>query len=116
MAKYIDADAFQTFLEDKIEETKSDKENSYGDEYYEMAVEATECAFKKILSELKNEPIVNAQEVKHAKWEHYGEYAQCSNCEHVTEDYCIDGDAESGYYTVLPHYCSNCGARMDMED
>lgn len=58
----------------------------------------------------------DVQEIKHAKWVHYGEYAQCSNCEHVTEDYCIDGDSESGYYTVLPHYCSNCGAKMDLED
>lgn len=49
---------------------------------------------------------------KHAHWIHYGEYVQCSNCEHVTEDYCIDGDNESGYYTVLPHYCSNCGYKM----
>lgn len=58
----------------------------------------------------------NVQEVKHAKWVYYGEYVQCSNCEHVTEDYNIDGDSESGYYTVLPHYCSNCGAKMDLED
>lgn len=116
MARYIDADAFQTFLEDKIEETKFDKKNSYGDEYYEMAVEATEYAFKKILSELKNEPTADAQEVKHAKWVHYGKDVQCSNCGHVSDDICFEVDMDSGYYTVLPHYCSNCGAKMDLEE
>lgn len=65
---------------------------------------------------LNDMPTADVQEVKHAKWVHYGEYAQCSNCEHVTEDYCIEGDNESGYYTVLPHYCSNCGRKMDLED
>lgn len=58
----------------------------------------------------------DVQEVKHAKWVHYGKYAQCSNCEHVTDDIYYEGDMDSGYYTVLPHYCSNCGAKMDLED
>lgn len=55
-------------------------------------------------------------EVKHAKWVHYGEDIQCSNCGHVSDDICYEGDMDSGYYTVLPHYCSNCGAKMDLED
>lgn len=58
-------------------------------------------------------PASDVQEVKHAKWVHYGEDIQCSNCGHVTDDICYEGDADSGYYTVLPHYCSNCGARME---
>lgn len=56
------------------------------------------------------------QEIKHAKWVHYGEDIQCSNCGHVSDDICYEGDMDSGYYTVLPHYCSNCGAKMDLED
>lgn len=112
MARYIDADAFQTFLEDKIEETKLDKENSCGDEYYEMAVEATECAFRKILLELKNEPTADAQEVKHAKWEHYGEHTHCRNCKCSTNDFYFDDED----HMILPHYCSHCGAKMDLED
>lgn len=58
----------------------------------------------------------DVQKVKHAKWVHYGKYAQCSNCEHVTDDIYYEGDMDSGYYTVLPHYCSNCGVKMDLED
>jgi ssDNA-binding Zn-finger/Zn-ribbon topoisomerase 1 len=52
------------------------------------------------------------QEVKHGKWVHYGEYVQCSNCEHVTDDFCYDDEMTM----VLPYYCSNCGAKMDLED
>ena len=58
-------------------------------------------------------PTADVQEVKHAKWIYRGEDPVCSNCGQLTEDYCIEGDNESGYYTVLPHYCSNCGAKMD---
>ena len=58
----------------------------------------------------------DVQEVRRAKWVHYGENIQCSNCEHVTDEICYEGDMDSGYYTVLPHYCSNCGAKMDLED
>lgn len=61
-------------------------------------------------------PPADVQEVKHAKWVHYGEDVQCSNCGHVSDDICFGGDMDSGYYTVLPHYCSNCGAKMDLED
>lgn len=61
-------------------------------------------------------PTADVQEVKHAKWVHYGEDIQCSNCLHVSDDMCYEGDMDSGYYTVLPHYCSNCGAKMDLED
>ena len=64
--------------------------------------------FRDAIKIIENTPTVDVQEVKHAHWIHYGEYCECSNCGHVTEDYCIDGDNESGYYTVLPHYCSNC--------
>ena len=58
----------------------------------------------------------DVQEVKHAKWVHYGENIQCSNCGHVSDDVYYEGDMDSGYYTVLPNYCSNCGAKMDLED
>lgn len=61
-------------------------------------------------------PTADVEEVEHAKWVHYGEDIQCSNCGHVSDDVCYEGDMDSGYYTVLPHYCSNCGAKMDLED
>lgn len=57
-------------------------------------------------------PTADVQEVKHAKWVHYGEYVQCSNCEHITDDFCYDDEMTM----VLPYYCSNCGAKMDLED
>lgn len=70
-------------------------------------------AFKDAIERI---PTADVQEVKHAKWVHCGENVQCSNCGHVTDDYCIDGDMESGYYTVLPHYCSNCVSKMLEEE
>lgn len=69
-----------------------------------------------IKSIIDQQPIADVQEVKHAKWVHYGEDIQCSNCGHVSDDVCYEGDMDSGYYTVLPRYCSNCGAKMDLED
>ena len=111
MSRYINADTFQKFLEDKIEEAKLDEENSCGDVCYDMAVEAIECAFREILSELKNEPTADVEEVKHAKWIYKGHHDmmrhafQCSACErwmftnsleNVTEEY---------------PYC-HCGAKM----
>ena len=64
------------------------------------------------MDDLADVPAADVQEVKHAKWIQRGEDVICSNCGQLTEDRCIDGDNESGYYTVLPHYCSACGARM----
>lgn len=64
----------------------------------------------------KHMPNADVEEIRHAKWVHYGKDIQCSNCGHVTDDIYFEGDMDSGYYTVLPHYCSNCGARMDLED
>lgn len=65
-----------------------------------------------IKSLIDQQPAVDVQEVKHGKWIHYGEYVQCSNCEHVTEDYCFDSEGR----IILPHYCSNCGYKMQEEE
>lgn len=104
--RYIDADA----LKDKMQTRHEDLARDYGD--YDNYV----MGFHDALELLENTPTADVQEVKHGKWEHYGEYCQCSNCEHVTEDYCIDGDNKSWYYTALPNYCSNCGYKMDLEE
>lgn len=64
------------------------------------------------MDNLADVPTADVQEVKHAKWVHYGEYVQCSNCEHVTDDFCYDDEMTM----VLPYYCSNCGAKIDLED
>ena len=65
---------------------------------------------------LQMTPTADVEEVRHAKWAHYEKAIRCSNCGQITDDYCIEGDIDSGYYTVLPHYCSNCGAKMDLEE
>lgn len=70
-------------------------------------------AFKDAIERI---PTADVQEIKHAKWVHYGEDVQCSNCGYVSDDICYEGDMDSGYYTVLPHYCSNCGAKMMEEE
>ena len=113
MSNYIDKDTFQKFLEDEIEETKCDMKNSYGDEYYEMAVESRECALREVLSKLKREPMADVQEVKHGHWieqakiKKDGEvrlvHWQCSLCG------CFLG-------TNTANYCPACGAKMDGEE
>ena len=69
-----------------------------------------------IKSIIDQQPNADVEEIRHAKWVHYGEDIQCNNCGHVSDDICYEGDMDSGYYTVLPRYCSNCGARMDLEE
>ena len=103
MPTYIDGDA----LKDKMQELHDALARDY--EGYDSYV----TGFGDAITLLENAPAADVQEVKHAKWVHYGEDIQCSNCGHVTDDICYEGDADSGYYTVLPHYCSNCGARME---
>lgn len=107
MSRYINADTFQKFLEDKIEEAKLDEENSCGDVCYDMAVEAIECAFREILSELKNEPTADVEEIKHAKWEMIGNYkVECTNCHHIR-----DIKTQFGW-----NFCPACGAKMMEEE
>ena len=106
MAKYINFDIavrkLGTWYNDLAEANGSDDDFVKG--------------YGEAMDDLADVPAADVQEVKHAKWIQRGEDAICSNCGQLTEDRCIDGDSESGYYAVLPHYCSNCGAKMDLED
>lgn len=106
MTTYVDKDT----LLHKMQERHEDLARDYGDyDNYVMGVgDAIEL--------LENASAADVREVKHAKWIYRGEDAICSNCGQLTEDRCIEGDNESGYYTVLPHYCSACGALMNLED
>lgn len=107
MAKYIDGDTFQKFLEEEIEETKFDKENSCGDVYYEMAVEARECALREMLSKLKREPTADVEEVKRGKWLSYRfglGVVTCSICGAVYDG----GDSF--------RFCPKCGSKMELEE
>nr|DAJ55454.1 MAG TPA: Arv1-like family protein [Caudoviricetes sp.] len=65
-----------------------------------------------IKSIIEQQPTADVQEVKHSRWEHYNDTARCVNCDHYTKDAYFDDNDE----IVLPKYCSNCGAIMDLED
>lgn len=106
MPKYIDADVLIQKLQERydglIEQSGAEDDYTRG---YGAAIDA--------IGIITLREKADVQEVKRAKWEHYGEYCQCSNCEYVTDDICFTADMDSGYYTVLPHYCSNCGCKME---
>ena len=92
MSRYIDADK----INDKLM-----------DEYHGMIFDESMKIYK-IMQMLDNAPTADVQEVKHSKWEYYGEYVQCCNCKHSTNDFYIDDED----HMILPHYCSRCGANM----
>lgn len=101
MSRYINADkAIKQFKE--LHGDESNLLNCYNADW--------------IVQFIEGQIVTDAQEVKHAKWVHYGEDIQCSNCGHVSDDICYEGDMDSGYYTVLPHYCGKCGAKMDEKE
>ena len=108
MSRYIDADVFKTFLEKQIKETEVDMRNSCGDENYEMAVGARECALREALSELKRAPIEDVQEVKRGYWIKDGRYKACSVCKHE-----VSSRTLGAYYWK---YCPYCGSKLDLED
>lgn len=101
------------FAESTKEMSASEILNYYRNLYY-AEPQVTERGI--VANAINDYLTADVQKVKRAKWVHYGENIQCSNCEHVTDDIYYEGDMDSGYYTVLPHYCSNCGAKMDLED
>lgn len=105
MSKCIDKDV----LLEKMQEKYYDLMRNYGDFGNYVT------GFGDAIVLLRDMSASDMQKVKHAKWVHYGEYCQCSNCEFITDDIYFEGDVESGHYT-LPHYCSNCGCKMDLED
>lgn len=104
MSRYIDRDAIVQDMKERLNNV------NHGDYIYYR------FGYKLAIRYIENAPTVDVQEVKHEKWVHYGEDIQCSNCGHVSDDICYEGDMDSGYCTVLPRYCSNCGARMDLEE
>ena len=101
------------FAESTKEMSASEILNYYRNLYY-AEPQVTERGI--VANAINDYLTADVQKVKRAKWVHYGENIQCSNCGHVSDDVYYEGDTDSGYYTVLPHYCSNCGAKMDLED
>lgn len=68
---------------------------------------------------LADVPTVDAVEAVHGWWIKTNKYdedssVQCSRC--LMEFDYIDGVCYLVTGSELPHYCPNCGARMDLED
>ena len=60
---------------------------------------------------VRNAPTADVVEVKHGEWIKHFSYG----CWHYDCPFCDDGFATDAEFKInqLPHYCSNCGARMD---
>lgn len=103
MAKYIDADALKDKMFNYYDcvNLNTRKGNYKGETLmnYEVADMIEDC--------IDNAPIVDVQEVKHAKWETIGNYkVECTNCHHVR-----DIKTQCGW-----NFCPTCGAKIDLED
>lgn len=52
-------------------------------------------------------PTIEAEPVRHGRWEWRGGIPWCSNCGEMPPGYSYEGDVNT------TPYCSNCGAKMD---
>ena len=103
MSKYIDADALKDKMFNYYDcvnlNTRKDNYNGETLMNYEVADMIEDC--------IDNAPIVDVQEIKHAKWETVGNYkVECTNCHHIT-----DIKTQCGW-----NFCPTCGAKIDLED
>ena len=103
MSKYIDADALKDKMFNYYDcvnlNTRKDNYNGETLMNYEVADMIEDC--------IDNAPIVDVQEIKHAKWETVGNYkVECTNCHHIR-----DIKTQCGW-----NFCPTCGAKMDLED
>ena len=103
MSKYIDADALKDKMFNYYDcvNRNTVKGNHNGETLmnYEVADMIEDC--------IDNAPIVDVQEIKHAKWETVGNYkVECTNCHHIR-----DIKTQCGW-----NFCPTCGAKIDLED
>lgn len=103
MSKYIDADALKDKMFNYYDcvnlNTRKDNYNGETLMNYEVADMIEDC--------IDNAPIVDVQEIKHAKWETVGNYkVECTNCHRIR-----DIKTQCGW-----NFCPNCGAKIDLED
>lgn len=103
MLKYIDADALKDKMFNYYDcvnlNTRKDNYNGETLMNYEVADMIEDC--------IDNAPIVDVQEIKHAKWETVGNYkVECTNCHHIR-----DIKTQCGW-----NFCPTCGAKIDLED
>ncbi len=97
MKRYVNLDKLVNRLDEHY--TTLGKKYGFDDMYVRGYGEA--------ISDMEDEPVADAQEVKHAKWLPYRfglEVAKCSICGAVYEG----GDSF--------RFCPKCGARMDLEE
>lgn len=103
MSKYIDADALKDKMFNYYDcvnlNTRKDNYNGETLMNYEVADMIEDC--------IDNAPIVDVQEIKHAKWETVGNYkVECTNCHHIR-----DIKTQCGW-----NFCPTCGAKMGLEN
>lgn len=103
MSKYIEADALKDKMFNYYDciNLNTRKGNYKGETLmnYEVADMIEDC--------IDNAPIVDVQEIKHAKWETVGNYkVECTNCHHIR-----DIKTQCGW-----NFCPTCGAKIDLED
>lgn len=103
MSKYIDADALKDKMFNYYDcvnlNTRKDNYNGETLMNYEVADMIEDC--------IDNAPIVDVQEIKHAKWETVGNYkVECTNCHHIR-----DIKTQCGW-----NFCPTCGAKIGSED
>lgn len=103
MTRYIDADALKDKMFNYYDciNLNTGKGNYKGETLmnYEVADMIEDC--------IDNAPIVDVQEIKHAKWETVGNYkVECTNCHHIR-----DIKTQCGW-----NFCPTCGAKIDLED
>ena len=103
MSRYIDADALKDKMFNYYDcvNLNTRKGNYKGETLmnYEVADMIEDC--------IDNAPIVDVQEIKHAKWEMVGNYkVECTNCHHIR-----DIKTQCGW-----NFCPTCGAKIDLED
>ena len=102
MSRYIDADALKDKMFNYYDciNLNTGKDNYKGETLmnYEVADMIEDC--------IDNAPIVDVQEVKHARWETVGNYkVECTNCHRVR-----DIKTQCGW-----NFCLTCGAKIDLE-
>lgn len=77
----------------------------------ETIVTSWSYAYEEIISEIEEEPTIEAEQVRHGEWiiKERGVYltkgnyvVKCNKCGHT----------RAGYYTEPLNYCPNCGAKM----
>lgn len=96
--RLIDADALAKKWQDVLDE-KADEKGS-----------VAYITFELFIDRLKEEPTIEAEPVKHGRWEESadGDGAVCSHCK---EDFC-----NIIHETDRFKRCPNCGAKMDVTD